>query len=200
MNTPALHFIGWNAPAIELVANRLLTLNETAPATFRRATVVVPTAESGRRLREYMAERAGRPLLMPRITLAGQLIPTEGQNVASEAETVTAWLRTLHAGEYKNLLPHKEIFESESWLLDTITKLRNLRKRLEKENCTPEQVAEQLNRKIGKPKTRLQAPPSAAAMAQTSALGCMSVSSKSPGWMPPCLPGSMPPPCRSIAW
>lgn len=150
MNTPALHFIGWNAPAIELVANRLLTLNETAPATFRRATVVVPTAESGRRLREYMAERAGRPLLMPRITLAGQLIPTEGQNVASEAETVTAWLRTLHAGEYKNLLPHKEIFESESWLLDTITKLRNLRKRLEKENCTPEQVAEQLNRRIGK--------------------------------------------------
>ena len=78
MSTLHIDFLGWHAPAIELVANKLEKLNEQHPSDFRRATVVVPTAESGRRLREYMAERAGRPLLMPKIILAGQLIPCEG--------------------------------------------------------------------------------------------------------------------------
>ena len=56
MNTPDLRtFIGWHRPAIELVAEKLLTLNEHEPHRFRRATVVVPTSGSGRRLREYMA-------------------------------------------------------------------------------------------------------------------------------------------------
>ena len=72
MITPELHFLGWNAPAIDLVAKRLLhglTTPQTA-AQYRRATVVVPTAESGRRLREVTAERAGKPILMPKIILA----------------------------------------------------------------------------------------------------------------------------------
>ena len=58
MNTPKIEFLGWDKPAIELVAERLhkgLTTPQTA-ARYRRATVVVPTAESGRRLREYMAK------------------------------------------------------------------------------------------------------------------------------------------------
>lgn len=55
MNTPDFRqFIGWNRPAIELVAEKLEELQKKAPDTFRRATVVVPTSESGRRLREYM--------------------------------------------------------------------------------------------------------------------------------------------------
>ncbi len=141
---PTLYFLGWARPAIELVAEKLEALHAESPARFRRATVVVPTAESGRRLREYMAERAGKPILMPRITLAGQLIPSGGSNVATEAETLAAWLEVLGNGDFRHLLPHSEILENERWLLDTINHLRKLRTRLEKENCPPERVAEQL--------------------------------------------------------
>ena len=72
MNTPKIEFLGWNAPAIELVATKLLNHleNEETAAQYRRATVVVPTAESGRRLREYMAENAkNKALLLPRIII-----------------------------------------------------------------------------------------------------------------------------------
>lgn len=102
---PTLHFLGWERPTIELVAEKLEELNRANPSRFRRATVVVPTAESGRRLREYMAERAGKPLLMPRLTLAGQLIPTDGPGVATEAETLAAWLQVLSQEEYPSLAP-----------------------------------------------------------------------------------------------
>jgi hypothetical protein len=110
---PSLHFLGWERPTIELVAEKLEELNRANPSRFRRATVVVPTAESGRRLREYMAERAGKPLLMPRFTLAGQLIPTDAQGVATEAETLAAWLQVLGQEDYRNLLPHSDIKENE---------------------------------------------------------------------------------------
>ena len=98
MTTPDLRqFLGWDKPAIELVAERLEELHHQNPDTFRRATVVVPTRESGRRLREYMAERAGKPILMPRIILTSQLIPTKGENVASDMETLAVWLQVLGA-------------------------------------------------------------------------------------------------------
>ena len=61
MNTPKIEFLGWDEPAIELVAEKLLAglRNPQKAAQYRRATVVVPTEGSGRRLREYMAEKAG---------------------------------------------------------------------------------------------------------------------------------------------
>lgn len=149
MKTPELRtFLGWDKPAIELVAERLYSLltspDKQVANLYRRATLVVPTSGSGRRLREYMAEAAGHPLLMPTITLAGKLIPTEGYNTATEEETITAWIQAMREREYPCLLPNKEIFESESWLLDTIFKLRSMRARLEKENCPPKDVAKKL--------------------------------------------------------
>ena len=129
MSTPTLTFLGWDKPAIELVAEHLERLNAKAPAAFRRATVVVPTAESGRRLREYMAERAGRPILMPRIILAGQLIPSHGENEASEMETTAAWLQVLHDAMGDKPLP---------WLLDVATQMQRVRKQLEQEARSPE--------------------------------------------------------------
>lgn len=150
MSAPSLHFLGWHAPAIELVADKLLELNETNPVDFRRATVVVPTAESGRRLREYMAERAGKPILMPRLTLAGQLIPCEGNNVATDEETLAAWLEVAEKDAFRNLLPHRDIFENERWLLDTVLHLQHLRLRLEKENCSPERITGHLRQRSGK--------------------------------------------------
>lgn len=139
MNTPTLHFLGWDRPAIELVAEKLETLNENDPHTFRRATVVVPTAGSGRRLREYMAERAGKPILMPRTLLTNNLIPHGGEDVASEMETLAAWLQVLGAegadpvAQYAPLIPRRPDTHRERWAVGVAHKLMALRTRLEQE-------------------------------------------------------------------
>ncbi len=131
MNTPELHFLGWHKPAIELVAEKLLAglSNPQTAAQYRRATVVVPTAGSGRRLREYMAEQAGRPLLMPKVTLAGHLIPCDGAQVASELETLAAWMQVLKRGMGEKPAP---------WLLEVATQMQRVRKQLEQEARSPE--------------------------------------------------------------
>lgn len=130
MNMPELrHFLGWDKPAPELLARKLEELNATHPSAFRRATVVVPTAESGRRLREYMAERAGKPILMPKITLAGQLIPCNAENVATEQETLAAWLHVLSRAMADKPLP---------WLLEVATQMQRVRKQLEQEGRAPD--------------------------------------------------------------
>lgn len=159
MNIPTLHFLGWNRPAIELVAEKLEELNDTAPDTFRRATVVVPTAESGRRLREYMAERAGKNILMPRMILTNNLIPNGGQNVASDMETLAAWLQVLGAekadpvAQYAPLIPRRPETHRERWAVGVAHKLMALRTRLEQEEvgidavtgllCKREQMVQQ---------------------------------------------------------
>ena len=130
MSKPDLrHFLGWDKPAIELVAAQLEELNRTAPQQLRRATVVVPTSGSGRRLREYMAERADKPVLMPKIVLAGQLIPCKGNNLATEQETMAAWMEILG-----NAMPDK----STPWILEVSTQMRKVRKQLEQEARAPE--------------------------------------------------------------
>ena len=130
MKFPHIEFIGWNRPAIELVAEKLERLNEIEPDAFRRATVVVPTAESGRRLREYMAERAGKPILMPRIILTGQLIPGEGNCVATEMDTLAAWLEVLGSSERLQ-------GKNAAWLLDVACQMQRVRTQLEQENRSP---------------------------------------------------------------
>lgn len=148
MNTPHVEFLGWNLPAIELVAQKLLNgLNNPATAAqYRRATVVVPTAESGRRLREYLAEKAGRPILIPNIILAHCLLPMEGPGIATEAETIAAWLQVLGAegsdpvSQYAPLIPRRPDTHRERWAVGVAHKLMRLRTRLEQEEVTVDAV------------------------------------------------------------
>lgn len=155
MNMPSIKFLGWDAPAIELVAEKLLSAlscTETA-AEYRRATVVVPTAESGRRLREYLAEKAGKPILIPRIILANQLIPSEGDNVATEEETLAAWLQVLGAkggelvAQYQPLIPRCPETNVERWAVGVARKLMSLRTRLEQEEMTYHHVTHLLEKR-----------------------------------------------------
>jgi|GEM_PF-1733774 len=149
MSTPALHFLGWDKPAIELVAERLLS-HLTDPNTasqYRRATVVVPTAESGRRLREYMAEKkAGKAILMPTITLVDHLISPQGVNMATQEETLAAWLQVLNSGSgnpvalYAPLIPRMPKHHRERWAVGVAHKLMALHSRLEKEEITVDRV------------------------------------------------------------
>lgn len=99
-------YLGWDKPAVDLVAEQLLAgLQKPDTAdSFRRATVVVPTAESGRRLRERIAELAGRPVLIPRLILPGQLLPV-GETV-SDVELTALWLQVLGQENVVERWPH----------------------------------------------------------------------------------------------
>ena len=155
MNTPKIKFLGWDKPAIELVAEKLLThLNDKKDAAqYRRATVVVPTSESGRRLREYMAEKAkNKAILLPRIILAGQLIPAQGENILTETEMLTVWLQLLISinndtlKQYAPLIPYRPETHIEKWAIGVAHKLIALRSRLEQEEITYDSVTGHLAR------------------------------------------------------
>lgn len=153
MNTPKIDFLGWEDPAIELVAEKLFNAlkDKKTALQYRRATVVVPTAESGRRLREYMAEKYGS-ILLPRIILAGQLIPAQGENILTETEALTVWLRLLTSinndtlKQYAPLIPYRPEAHIEKWAVGVAHKLIALRNRLEQEEITYDSVTGHLAR------------------------------------------------------
>ena len=134
-------FIGWEKSALELVGEKLLGMAEREPDVFRRATIVVPTAESGRRLKEWIAEKAQRPMLMPRMALVGRLIQVCGENVASEAETLTAWVETLTGSPakaaWREFFPRPEQeSQVQDWALRTADRLMQLQNQLEQYEVT----------------------------------------------------------------
>ncbi len=90
---PKLTFIGWDSPAINLVAKRLCLYLEKDPTSLCGTLLVAPTAESGRRLREYTAALAGKPVLMPRITVPGSLLQADG--CATPMQVRAAWTKVL---------------------------------------------------------------------------------------------------------
>lgn len=149
MSTLSLEFIGWEKPAIELVAKRLLKLGKEHPDTFRKALVVVPTAESGRALREHIAacsegeDGKRKPTLMPRLCLIGQLLNEHAADIATERETMAAWLQvllqvaeSLPCGEFSTLFPHAPLGDRETWALAMSKRLRQVRSHLEQEELT----------------------------------------------------------------
>lgn len=97
MTSPKRLFLGWHRPAIELITERLLAIAQSDPQSFRRMVVLVPTRESGRRLREALAASSPRgALLMPRIMQPRQLLGLDAQRIASPLECLTAWLAEVH--------------------------------------------------------------------------------------------------------
>lgn len=159
MSEIACQCIGWDKPVVDLVAERLLALAKERPDAFRRAIVVVPTAESGRWLRERVAEMAtegaGRvkPVLMPEITLMGQLIPNGGKGVASEEDTLAAWLQVLgeqeesSLDEFAPLIPRRPQTHVERWRVGVAHKLITLRTKLEQCEVTVDSVTKELKKR-----------------------------------------------------
>lgn len=89
---PQRVFLGWDRPFLGLAVEWMLNRGESLPGML----VVVPTAESGRRLREALAEDAGA-LLSPRIATPGSLLkisPALGEVAPDWAEQV-AWVEVL---------------------------------------------------------------------------------------------------------
>jgi ATP-dependent helicase/nuclease subunit B len=84
-------FLGWDGPFLPKVAAWLLDQTMHLP----QALVVVPTSQSGRRLREALALQAGGALLTPKIVTPGILLDTPDPAVATEWMERLAWMEVL---------------------------------------------------------------------------------------------------------
>lgn len=84
-------FLGWERPFSPLAAAWLLAQPREALARMR---VVVPTAQSGRRLREVMLASAGE-LLAPETCTPGAFLNTDEMGAAPEWVDLLAWLEVL---------------------------------------------------------------------------------------------------------
>ncbi len=82
-------FLGWDRPFIEVVAEWLLERRAELPGML----VVVPTAQSGRRLRERLAEGGG--ILGPRVVTPSWFI--EAEAAAPDEVELAAWVEVLEA-------------------------------------------------------------------------------------------------------
>lgn len=156
MSEPEVEYLGWSRPAPESVTERLLKYAEDEPDAYRRAVVVVPTAESGRRLRERMAERAGKAILIPRTKLVGQLINSADKETASEIETMAAWMEILTAEDVPEdcleFFPRPEHEQQlPTWAIATANRLIQLRTQLEQEELSIRELLRRLNERVGIP-------------------------------------------------
>lgn len=97
-------FLGWQRPLISLAVEWLLERQAELPGLL----VVVPTAQSGRRLRESLAEAAGA-LLTPEVTTPGAFLKTHDDAAAPDWMEHVAWVEVLETvadwSEYEALFP-----------------------------------------------------------------------------------------------
>lgn len=119
------HFLPWDRPLPEQAARHLASgWIPSGPIELSRLLVVVPTRQSGRRLREALSELAsgqGQAAFPPRIVTPDQLIlPAPSAGIASRAESSLAWvevLRRIDPGEFREVFPSDPPDRSFGWAL-----------------------------------------------------------------------------------
>ncbi|HRN24706.1 MAG TPA: hypothetical protein PK077_10185, partial [Akkermansia muciniphila] len=86
-------FLSWDKPACRAVAERLLSLGND----FHRHLVLVPTRESGRQLREFLASISHtQAIFAPQVIPADQFPRMEEkEETASAPEELAGWLLAL---------------------------------------------------------------------------------------------------------
>lgn len=97
-------FLGWDRPFLTETVEWLLERRDELPTLL----VVVPTAQSGRRLREAMAEAAGA-MLAPRILTPGSFLQAHAEAAAPDWMERLAWVEVLEFlsdwSEFEALFP-----------------------------------------------------------------------------------------------
>jgi len=114
MPTPRLHVLPWTQPLPRQAAAWLAQgWPGDAPLDLHTLLVVVPTRQSGRRLREALAAHAaarGQAVWPPRVVLPEDLLRLEAPpaGVASRLESLLAWIDVLRAvdlAEFREVFP-----------------------------------------------------------------------------------------------
>lgn len=101
-SSPERYFLGWDDCLLSLVSQWLLDLGEDLASTL----VVVPTTNSGRRLRMALATHGGG-VLSPHVMVPSRLFEVDG--VASRQESLWAWVRVIQRitiEDFPYLLPN----------------------------------------------------------------------------------------------
>ena len=97
-------FLGWDRPFLAEAVAWLLARRDELP----RMLVVVPTAQSGRRLREAMAE-AGGAILSPKMATPGSFLQARDEEAAADWIEQVAWVEVLESvddwSEFEALFP-----------------------------------------------------------------------------------------------
>ena len=121
------HFLGWHRPLLELATKYLTSHWEEGPLDLSRLTIVVPTRNASRRLRECLAIHASERqsgVLPPVILNPDDLLvpPVAKLEVASKAETLAAWIEILLEVDLSDLpflFPVPPIAQNFAWALST---------------------------------------------------------------------------------
>lgn len=149
MDIEIREFIGWERLAVDSVAEKLLEMNVRERCS---SLVIIPTQESGRALRERMAEMCeGGAVLMPRIRLVTQL-QEHDESVADAAETEAIWVEVLRTSapdqRWSKLFPAVQEWEDRraEWRRSVARRLMKIRADLAEANRTPEEVVAELKK------------------------------------------------------
>lgn len=129
-------FLGWDRPLLERAVGWLLARRDDLPGAW----LVVPTAESGRRLREALAVAAGG-LLSPRVVTPGMLMGAAGgeARVAADWMEQVAWVEVLEEigdwSRYEALFPEPP-GDGVEWAVELAAEMVRLRRNLQDNGLT----------------------------------------------------------------
>ena len=95
-------FLDWNLPLLPAVTQRLLAKADGDFIDLSHLLVIVPTVQSGRRLRETLALKSNGLFPPEIVTPDGLLEPMlRGQSIASESVVVAAWVSVLNSLDFR---------------------------------------------------------------------------------------------------
>jgi ATP-dependent helicase/nuclease subunit B len=141
-------FLGWDRPFLMRTLDWLLERRTELPGML----LVVPTTESGRRLREAMADAAGA-VMSPRIATPGSLLKASGtqENVAADWAEHVAWMEVLEGvadwQSYNELFPEAPATDSD-WAAGLAHEMVQLRRTLQENAHTLTSAARRLRETV----------------------------------------------------
>lgn len=139
MSSPTLHLFSWKQPLISQAVDWLAgDWSRRETLDLSKTWVVVPTSESGRRLREALAAHAaefGQAVFPPRVSLPTGLLEelSGGHEVARHHECLLAWtevLRSIKLSEFEDVFPNKPTTRTFSWAVRLARQLVRLHETL----------------------------------------------------------------------
>ena len=142
-------FLGWDEPAVTKVRRFLLGDDAPDPDALAGILLIVPTQQSGRRLRQSLTAHGARHEvhlghIHPRLPIDLVRTPTDGVQVASSLECAALWAHLLLKVDYSrltSLFPALDDDHGFTWALGTGRLVQDLRYQLAAASLTIRHVA-----------------------------------------------------------
>ncbi|MFT5467198.1 MAG: ATP-dependent helicase/nuclease subunit B [Verrucomicrobiales bacterium] len=148
------HFLGWDRPLAELVGERLMARASERLIDLSESLVITPTRNSGRRLREMLANLAnerGRALIPPQVAppefLLSLISEPDNGKTATPEESLLAWcqvLKKIDIRKFQALFPVEPVSQDFSWTAATAKGITELRMTLGESGLEIVDVVEKL--------------------------------------------------------